>query len=672
MNSRMWVSAVVAAAMLTWPLPLAAQDMDYTALEKTFGESVTTSATGVPQRATDAPVDMIIISAEDIRRSGAHDIPGVLRHVPGVDVLQWTNDDADVSVRGYDQPYSPRLLVLIDGRQVYADYYGFTPWSALPVELNAIRQIEIVKGPNAALFGFNAVGGVINIVTYNPLYDDINTGSLAGGTQGLTEGTGVATLRDGNMAALRISAGGRIDDDFSTPIPAAIAGPPRENDYRGEIDLDGVTRLSDKIQLGLEASHSLAAQNEIFPGLSLETGTIYTDSIKGQLAADTNAGLIHVTAYTNWIEQHADFSISGQPQVYTLANQVTVAQAEDIIALDADNTVRLAGEYRYTSSGTTPITGAAIFYDVVSGSAAWTWQILPTLSLANAGRIDNMNLGRSGYTPPFFPFENADWNRELSEFSYNSGLVWHPGESDTLRAIASRGVQLPSLVEFGAILSENPRSFSETGNPNLDPTIVSNYELGWDHDFAGIPAKLRASVFHQDTSDIVSVGGNYLLTPGGVWSTPANVGDSQADGFELIGSGNLDRGWRWSVGYRYEAVHDDFAPFAQNGADFVDYEHSTPHHLIKLNLGWSDDRWELDGFLDYQSQTFGLVQGTLSPATTEERIPDYASIDARAAYRVNDNMSVAVSAQNIVPSRQQQTTGPDIERRVLFTVTVNH
>jgi len=131
---------------------------------------------------------MIIISAEDIQRSGAHDIPGVLRHVAGVDVLQWTNDDADVSVRGYDQPYSPRLLVLIDGRQVYADYYGFTPWSALPVELNAIRQIEIVKGPNAALFGFNAVGGVINIVTYNPLYDDINTGSLAGGNAGSDRG----------------------------------------------------------------------------------------------------------------------------------------------------------------------------------------------------------------------------------------------------------------------------------------------------------------------------------------------------------------------------------------------------------------------------------------------------------------------------------------------------
>jgi iron complex outermembrane receptor protein len=646
LNSPVWVSAAVAAAMLAWPLPLAAQDMDYTALEKTFGEPVTTSATGVPQRATDAPVDMIIISAEDIRRSGAHDIPGVLRHVPGVDVMQWTNDDADVSVRGYDQPYSPRLLVLIDGRQVYADYYGFTPWSSLPVELNAIRQIEIVKGPNAALFGFNAVGGVINIVTYNPLYDDINTGSLAAGTQGLAEGTGVATLRDGNNTALRITAGGRFDNDFSTPIPV-------------------------EIQLGLEASHSVAAQNEIFPGLSLETGTIYTDSVKGQLAADTGAGLVHLIAYTNWIEQHASFSISGQPQIYTLGNQVTVAQVEDIVALDADNTVRLAGEYRYTSSGTTPITGAAVFYDVVSGSAAWTWQILPTLSLANAGRIDNLNLGRSGYAPPFFPFDNGDWNRTLTELSYNSGLVWHAGEFDTLRVIASRGVQLPSLVEFGAILSENSRYFSSTGNPALDPTIVSNYELGWHHDFAAFPVKLRASVFHQDTNDIVSVAGDYFFTPGGVWSTPANVGDSRADGLELVGSGNLDRGWRWGVGYRYESVHDDFVPFAQNGTDYVDYEHSTPHHLVKLNLGWSDDRWELDGFVDYQSRTFGLVSGTPGPATVEERIPDYASVDARAAYRVNGNMSVAVSAQNILPSRQQQTTGPEVERRVLFTVTVN-
>src|SRR5476649_2033145 len=115
-----------------------AQTIDYGSLEQLFGEPVTTSATGSPQKATEVPATMEIITADDIRRSGARDIPGVLKHVAGVDVLQWGTDNSDVGVRGYNQAYSPRLLVLVDGRQVYADFYGYTPWSTMPVELAAI------------------------------------------------------------------------------------------------------------------------------------------------------------------------------------------------------------------------------------------------------------------------------------------------------------------------------------------------------------------------------------------------------------------------------------------------------------------------------------------------------------------------------------------------------
>ena len=161
---RKRLAALLTAAALSYPvLPVHAQSLNYGATEQLFGEPVTTSATGSPQRASDVPVSMEIITADEIRRSGAYDIPGVLRHVLGVSFQQWTNNQADIGLRGYDQPFSQRVLVLIDGRQVYADYYGLTPWSALPIELGAIRQIEIVKGPASALFGFNAVGGVINI-----------------------------------------------------------------------------------------------------------------------------------------------------------------------------------------------------------------------------------------------------------------------------------------------------------------------------------------------------------------------------------------------------------------------------------------------------------------------------------------------------------------------------
>ena len=77
-----------------------------------------------------------------------------------------------------------------------------------------IRQIEIVKGPNSALFGFNAAGGVINIITFNPLYDKVNTASVTVGTQGYREVSAVAADHLGDNFGIRLSAGGAQSDDF--------------------------------------------------------------------------------------------------------------------------------------------------------------------------------------------------------------------------------------------------------------------------------------------------------------------------------------------------------------------------------------------------------------------------------------------------------------------------
>jgi outer membrane receptor for ferrienterochelin and colicins len=134
---------------------------------------------------------------------------------PGVDFQQWTDDQAEISVRGYNQPYSQRVLVLINGRQVYADDYSFTPWSSLPVELAAIRQIEVVNGPASALFGFNAVGGVINIVTYNPLYDSVDSASVSAGSQQLVQGSAIGTLPLGQAGGVRILRRRALQSGFS-------------------------------------------------------------------------------------------------------------------------------------------------------------------------------------------------------------------------------------------------------------------------------------------------------------------------------------------------------------------------------------------------------------------------------------------------------------------------
>src|ERR1700728_267068 len=288
---RMVSRAAGALVLLAISPPILAQSVDYGALEQLFAEPVTTSATGSPQRASKVPANMEIITAEDIRRSGARDIPGVLRHIVDVDLLQWGTDDTDVSVRGYNQAYSQRLLVLINGRQVYADYYSFTPWSTLPVELGDIRQIEVVKGPSSALFGLNAVGGVINIITYNPLYDDENSAAAAAGTQSLTQESAIATFKVHDEAAVRISAGTHSDLDFSTPIPTNEASGERARNNRTAIDLDGVFQASDVVQLRLEASHVSAGEFEMDPADLVDFSTFVADSMRIQLLADTHLGL---------------------------------------------------------------------------------------------------------------------------------------------------------------------------------------------------------------------------------------------------------------------------------------------------------------------------------------------------------------------------------------------
>src|ERR1700756_3079356 len=175
------IALLSTAALLAIATGAQAQSVNYGQLEQFFGEPVTTSATGAPQKATDAPANMEIINADDIRRSGATNLPDVLRFVSGIDVRQYSHGQSDVSMRGYGQESNPRLLVLVNGRQVYSDDFGYTAWDTIPVQMEEIRQIEVIRGPNSALFGFNAVGGVVNIITFDPLNDSANSVTARGG-----------------------------------------------------------------------------------------------------------------------------------------------------------------------------------------------------------------------------------------------------------------------------------------------------------------------------------------------------------------------------------------------------------------------------------------------------------------------------------------------------------
>jgi iron complex outermembrane recepter protein len=657
-----WVAAMFVALP---PLPLHGQSVDYGALEQLFKEPVTTSVTGSPQRVSDVPATMIIITAEDIRRSGAKDIPGVLRHVGGVDTLDWGNDNIDVSVRGYDQAFASRLLVLVDGRQVYADDFGYTPWNTIPIELSAIRQIEIVKGPSSALFGFNAVGGVINIVTYDPLYDLVNTVSATGGTQNLVSNSAIVTRKLGDMVAVRASAGGSTDGDFSTPIPPAEFLSPRRRQDRVAIDIRSVIRLNDKMHLDLEASHSVAQQNEMIPGFQLLNGRYGTSSVMGKFIAEGGFGLLQATAYTNWLRSTATNALVGNN--ISPANRVTVVEVHDIFKLGANNILRGAAEYRHNTVDSTPLGGASVFYNNFAFGGMWDWKITPTLSLTNAVRVDHILYGRHGYLPPDYPFSNSDWHGIPNEYSYNSGLVWRPTAADAFRLMAGRGIQLPNLIESGALLFVSP-SLNFTGVPGLEPTDVNSYEIGWDHTALVSQILFRVSAFHQHNYDMIAISGGLIPTRSGLYLVPVNIGSSDANGIEIGIHSPVHQQYRWSVDYRPEEIQDCFEERTSNFLD-SEYDDTTPRHQIKGNFGWNNPKWELDSFFRFESNNHGLEAS--ATGTNLVQIPAYLSVDGRVAYKLSNRFTWSVAGQNLTHASQVQTSGPAVERRVLGTISFN-
>ena len=170
MTTQMKGLALVASclAIVTLPADAAAQatapDLREASLEELLSLQVT-SAGRRQQRAEDVAGAVYVITQDDIRRSGLRSLPEILRLAPGVQVAQVSANKWAVSVRGFNSVYSNKLLILIDGRSLYNRAFAGVFWDANDLDVAEIERIEIVRGPGGAMWGSNAVNGVINIIS---------------------------------------------------------------------------------------------------------------------------------------------------------------------------------------------------------------------------------------------------------------------------------------------------------------------------------------------------------------------------------------------------------------------------------------------------------------------------------------------------------------------------
>ena len=670
------LAAVLTVIVMLGGRPAAAQSVDYGAMETLFGEPVTMSVTGKPQRAADAPANIEIITQDDIRRSGATSIPDVLRFVAGVDVREDGLADADVGIRGYNQSSNPHLMVLVDGRQVYMVDYGRIIWAAIPVQLDEIRQIEVIKGPNSALYGFNAVGGVINIITYDPLRDHLNVATVLGGTQDYLGGSAIGTGQIGDTAGLRLSLGGFSSHDF----PPGLLGPQdaeaRQSPFTGTFRSVGRWQITPDTEMFAEASIGDTRLAEQEPPGVYDTERLVTTAVLAGVNADTRLGLLNLTAYRNDAQVRIENISFGAPLTLGEYQTTYVVQASDLVKLGAANTVRLGLEYRENADNSGDLVLGTISNQVYAASLMWDWQVVPTVELTNALRLDHMLLHYAGTLLPESGLTVSDYNSTtVTQPSFNSGVVWDATQVDIFRVTAARGVQLPTLFEYAL---QVPAGFygplAYAGTPDLHPSIVWSAELDYDRAVPPIGSTVRAAFFVQRINDIISTpfGAPLTFSPAGApLFLSSNVGWSSAAGTELEVKGQNVQGFRWNASYALAATTNHTV--LNDGAmpsSIVEYAHSAPENVVIGGIGYTRDRLELDLVARWQSSYLDFRLNPDRTALLPVDVDSYVTMNARVGYRLTDAVLMAVTAQQFNRSQLIETAGPLVERRIIASITV--
>ena len=212
-NSRYGVSRGVLALAVAcaWPVAWANDSIDDLSLEE-LSKTEISSVSRRNQSLANVPAAAFVISAEDIRRSGATVLPDVLRMVPGIEVAQIDNGRYAVTARGFNGRFANKLQVLVDGRSIYSTLFSGVMWEHDPVPLDDIERVEVIRGPGAAMWGANAVNGVINIITRHSAAQSGGLIAPVAGTQGFGQLYGRYAGRLDADTTWRFSGQGRHAD----------------------------------------------------------------------------------------------------------------------------------------------------------------------------------------------------------------------------------------------------------------------------------------------------------------------------------------------------------------------------------------------------------------------------------------------------------------------------
>jgi iron complex outermembrane receptor protein len=469
-----------------------------------LGETIVVSASRTESTVLNAPATLTVVPASVLQALPSQSYADVLRTVPGLNVVQLSARDMNVTSRQATSTLATSQLALLDGRSLYLDFFGLVLWDLIPSSPADIKQIEVVRGPASAVWGANALTGVVNIITRPPREAAGATSVTIGGgffnrDVGSTAGEGVGGLFSTNVStsqvindrwAYRLSGGYFNSAPYARPV-GQIPRVPDPRDSTGRTTIGGASYPADA-----EGAFGTAYRNQgtsqpkfdarfdqdmtngrvtYAGGVAGTRGTIYTgigpfDIQPGSYMAYGRAGYSRGAARFGAFLNHLDADapnllvpnpVTNQPLELNFKTQTFDIEASHSALLGTRQTISYGGNYRRNNFDITLAPAAEDRNEV--GAYVQDEIFLDRLRLSIGARIDKFG------------------NIEDPAFSPRLSAAFNVADSNVLRFGVNRAFRSPSSVNnYLDISLVNPTDLSALRPllpPALQPLVPTSFPL---------------------------------------------------------------------------------------------------------------------------------------------------------------------------------------------------
>lgn len=615
-----------------------AQQLKSLTLEQ-LGNLEVTTVSKEPEALWQTPAAIYVLNQDDIRRSGATTIPDLLRTVPGVEVAEMQSNQWAVAIRGFNGQFSRDVLLLIDGRSAYTELFEGVYWDVQDVPLNDIERIEIIRGPGGAIWGANAVNGVIDIITKD-----------AADTQGV-----LATALSGHVDRFNgaVRAGWRYRKSLQYRL--FVHGFDREP----EIDpgFDGYDRwhlVHGGFRVDWNPNHrdSVSANGDLYTGQSGQQIGLGVYSPLQQTTLDGSQAVSGGDLLLHWTHQYAHGSDFRWQASFDRTNRQGPQFGETRNTVDFDFIDHLALSRQ----------------DVIWGAGA---RLSPSYFIQSQPTVDFVPHRQTDYIYSLFLQDTLhlvpDYvdliagsklkYNNFSGFEYqpNVRLLWNPHLHTTLWAAASRAVRTPGRLDqdlqlTGVVAAAPPILVRIEGDPFFKSEVLLGFEAGYRQLLLD---KLYAdlSAFHNRYERLESYGTIYFSTISSPISALlidvpyANGIDAVTDGFEIAPDWTPTRWWELKGNYSYLHLRAQPRPGYSDTATAASYQGSSPHRESSLQSSF-DLPHALEFVLDYRYVSRLPAQS----------VTGYQTADARLGWKMGQ-FQLFAAGRNLLQPHHQEFTG---------------